>query len=100
MAFGLCYRWMGQYEGLFPKYKQPPPIRLNRFLSVPAIASVTAWKGYFYIDTNEKATHHHIFKVSADHPERKNWKEIVPERPHTTIQDMKVAGNCLLLETF
>src|SRR6185437_9317905 len=50
------------------------------FVSTSATASVTAWKGRFYIDTNEGAPHHQIFETSIDQPKRKDWKLLVPER--------------------
>lgn len=60
--------------------------------------SVTEWKDQFYISTDEGAPKQHLFKVSAAHPERKNWKEIVAEDKDASLQSFNLVGGELALE--
>jgi prolyl oligopeptidase len=57
--------------------------------------SVIAWKGDFYIQTDEGASHGRIFKTSAVAPGRTHWVEIVHEDPSATIDGMTIVGGRL-----
>jgi prolyl oligopeptidase len=60
--------------------------------------SLSAWKGQAYILTNEDATRFRVFKVDLDHPQRSNWREIVPESPTLVLQGLSIVGNHLVLD--
>ncbi|MBX5481576.1 MAG: S9 family peptidase [Myxococcaceae bacterium] len=59
---------------------------------------VGEWKDQLYIATDEGAPKQRIFKVSAAKPERKNWKEIVPEDSEASLQSFNIVGNALVLQ--
>ena len=44
------------------------------------------------IETNWKAPHHHVFVADAKKPQPQFWKEIVPESPDATIDNVSCAG--------
>ena len=56
-----------------------------------------AYKGDAYIVTNEDAPHYRVFKVGLDHPERENWKEIIPESKDYVLDSASVVGGMLVL---
>jgi len=56
-----------------------------------------AWKDELYLLTDEGAPRQRIFKVSAAHPERKNWKEIVPEDASASLESASIVGGHLVL---
>jgi prolyl oligopeptidase len=60
--------------------------------------SLSAWKGEAYILTNEDATRFRLFKVGLDHPQRANWREIVPESPTIVLQGVSIVGDHLVLD--
>jgi prolyl oligopeptidase len=62
-----------------------------------ATYGVTAWKDEFYVVTDEGAPKKHVFKVDAAKPERKHWREIVPQDPNGTLEDVSLIGNKLVL---
>jgi prolyl oligopeptidase len=62
-----------------------------------ALYYFTAWKGKFYVQTNEGAARYRVFKVDPQRPERASWREIVPERPDATLEKMHLVGNHLVL---
>jgi prolyl oligopeptidase len=49
-----------------------------------------------YLQTNDGAPRGRVIAVDIDHPERANWKEIVPERAET-IDGTQIAGGKLLV---
>ncbi|MGO9709328.1 MAG: prolyl oligopeptidase family serine peptidase [Polyangiaceae bacterium] len=59
--------------------------------------SVTAFRGRFYVATNEGAPKWRVFSVDPAVPERAAWKEIVPERADATLAGVKVIGGLLAL---
>jgi prolyl oligopeptidase len=59
--------------------------------------SISAWRDQFYILTDEGAPRQRVFKVSAAKPERKNWKEIVPEDAEASLDGLNVVGGHLSL---
>jgi prolyl oligopeptidase len=48
-----------------------------------------------YITTNEDASHYRAFVVGTAHPQRENWKEIIPESD-AVLQNLTVFGGRLL----
>jgi prolyl oligopeptidase len=61
-----------------------------------AMYSVYAWQDRFYIHTNEGAPHYRLFV--SDRPERKAWKEIVPESKQAVLDSWSLVGGHLALE--
>lgn len=66
-------------------------------VGVPALFEVTAWKDNFYIFTNDGAPRWRVFKTSTERPERKHWKEIVPEPKDTVLDSVQIVGDHLVL---
>jgi prolyl oligopeptidase len=58
---------------------------------------VTAWKGRFYIRTNEGAPRWRMFEADARHPARAAWKEIVPESETAVLDGATLVGEHLAL---
>ena len=50
-----------------------------------------------YILTNEDAPHYRAFVVDAAHPQRENWKEIIPQSD-AVLQNVSVLGGKLLAD--
>jgi len=61
------------------------------------IYQVFAWKGRFYIQTNEGAPRYRLFRVRATRPQRSHWKEIVPEQTNAVLDSFSIRGNRLAL---
>jgi prolyl oligopeptidase len=51
----------------------------------------------FYVWTNEGAPKYRVFRVDPSHPERGEWKEIVPERTDATLENVSLVGHRLSL---
>jgi prolyl oligopeptidase len=47
------------------------------------------------IETNWKAPHHHVFTADARKPQPQFWKEVVPESPDATIENVSAVGGKL-----
>jgi prolyl oligopeptidase len=62
-----------------------------------ALYEVAAFRGRFYVSTNEGAPHWRIFAVDPVHPARAGWKEIVPERKDATLDSTRLVGGKLAL---
>jgi prolyl oligopeptidase len=62
----------------------------------PAIYDVIAWRGAFYVHTNEGAPRYRVFKVDPASPERASWREIVAES-EATLEGVQVVGDRLVL---
>ncbi len=60
---------------------------------------VIPWKGRFYIFTNEGAPRWRVFRADSERPRREQWKEIVPERADTVIENADLLGGRLALRT-
>ena len=56
-----------------------------------------AFKGHFYLATNEGAPKWRVFSVDPAHVDRASWKEIVPERADATLDTVAVIGGKLML---
>jgi prolyl oligopeptidase len=63
-----------------------------------ALYGVAAWKGYFYVLTDEGAPRKRLFRVSIDRPQRSAWKEVVGEDASATLVSANVIGGMLSLE--
>ncbi|MDW8251374.1 MAG: prolyl oligopeptidase family serine peptidase [Myxococcales bacterium] len=62
-----------------------------------AIFSVYPYKDQFYVHTNEGAPKYRVFRVDPNKPERAAWKEIVPEHPDATLENVSLVGGKLSL---
>ncbi|MFB3814025.1 MAG: prolyl oligopeptidase family protein [Terriglobales bacterium] len=59
------------------------------------------YKGTLYISSNEDAPRFRLFKVSAEHPERANWKEIIPQSADArgpVMKEFRIIGGRLVVE--
>ncbi len=63
----------------------------------PKQYAVAAWKDRFYVRTNDGAANWHAYRVDPRHPERRAWKEIVPEDQHAVLEGMSIVGDRLAL---
>lgn len=59
---------------------------------------VLAWKDQFYVLTNEGASRQRVFRVSPSKPERTAWREIIPEDPKASLDNMALVGGHLVLD--
>jgi prolyl oligopeptidase len=62
-----------------------------------AIFTVYPHNGQFYVHTNEGAPRYRVLKVDPKRPERAAWKEILPERPDATLENVSLVGGKLSL---
>jgi prolyl oligopeptidase len=62
-----------------------------------AIFTVYPHNGQFYVHTNEGAPRYRVLKVDPKKPERTAWKEILPERPDATLENVSLVGGKLSL---
>ncbi len=58
---------------------------------------VTAHGEELLVWTNEGAPRGRLFRASASAPDRAGWRELVPEDPEATLQDVSVVGGHLAL---
>lgn len=54
--------------------------------------------GKLYLTTNEDAPHYRVFSVSCAHPERANWKEIVPQENTVIENSARIIGGRLFVQ--
>ncbi|MEM7160389.1 MAG: prolyl oligopeptidase family serine peptidase [Myxococcota bacterium] len=57
---------------------------------------VTTHDDRFYVTTDEGAPHSRVFEVDPASPERKDWREIIPERDDAVLQYAYVVGGHLV----
>jgi prolyl oligopeptidase len=62
-----------------------------------ATYGVTVWDGNLYIVTDEGAPKKRLFRTPAAKPDRKDWKEIVPEDATGTLETFSIVGGRLAL---
>jgi len=62
-----------------------------------ALYDAFAWKGRFYVHTNEGAPRYRMFRVHPRRLARKRWTEIVPEPKDAVLDGFVVRGNHLAL---
>jgi len=74
------------------------PVWQTLVAGVPAVFDVDVWHDVFYVKTNDGAPRYRVYAVDPKHPARDAWKEIVPEAPDATLQNMNVVGEHLALE--
>ena len=65
---------------------------------VPAHFSVEAWQDRFYITTDDGASRYRVLRADPSAPDRKQWKEIVPEAADAVLQNVSVLGGKLALK--
>ncbi len=61
-----------------------------------AIYGVSAWRGAFYVHTDEGAPRYRVFKVDPARPERAAWREVVAESD-AALEGVQVIGDRLVL---
>jgi prolyl oligopeptidase len=63
-------------------------------------AKYTAWctKDRFFLLTDEGAVRRRVFAVDPAHPERAQWKELIPEDPVASLESLSLVGGHLALE--
>ena len=59
--------------------------------------SAEAFKGRFYVTTDEGAPRSRVFAVDPKKLDRKEWKEIVPEQKDATIDSAEILGGRLAI---
>jgi len=64
---------------------------------VPAHFSVQAWKDRFYIRTDDGASRYRVLVADPSAPDRRRWKEIVPEAGDAVLESASVIGGRLAL---
>ena len=62
-----------------------------------ALYAVTAFRGRFYVWTNEGAPQCRLFVVDPARPARSEWRELVAERRDATLESVQVVGGVLAL---
>jgi prolyl oligopeptidase len=62
----------------------------------PAIYDVIAWRGAFYVHTDDGAPRYRIFKVDPSRPARADWREIVAQQA-ATLEGAQIVGDRLVL---
>ena len=63
---------------------------------VPANFEVTAWKGRFYVNTNDGAPRYQVFAVDPRKPARADWKLIIAQNDDT-LENVDVIGGQLVV---
>jgi prolyl oligopeptidase len=53
---------------------------------------VDVWKDVFYVTTDEGAPNKRVFKVDPNKPDRKEWKELIPEDKQAALESITVVG--------
>jgi len=66
-------------------------------VGVDALTMVTAWKDKFYALTNDGAPKYQAFAIDPAHPDRKDWKLIIPES-EGTLESLQLAGGHLITQ--
>ncbi len=64
---------------------------------VPAVFDVTVWRDKFYVNTNDGAPRYKVYRVDPAHPERAQWKELIPERTDAVLEGVGIVGEHLAL---
>ena len=62
----------------------------------PAIYDVIAWRGAFYVHTDDGAPRYRVFKVDPARPARADWQEIVAQQA-ATLEGAQIVGDRLVL---
>ncbi len=63
-----------------------------------ALFAVEEADGALYLLTNWEAPRYRVLRAPLAAPTRANWRELIPEGPHT-LQNLKIAGPRLVVET-
>jgi prolyl oligopeptidase len=66
---------------------------------VDAKYSVDAWKGRFYVFTDEGAPNKRVFAVDPTKPDRAGWKEIVAQDPEAARDSLMIVGGHLAISS-
>lgn len=64
-----------------------------------ATYGVEVWKDVFYVFTDEGAPNKRVFKVDPRKPERKDWKELIPEDKEAARESLAIVGGHLALSS-
>ncbi len=57
--------------------------------------AVDAWRDVFYVTTDEGAPNKRVFKVDPGKPDRKNWKELIPEDKDAALESVTIVGGVI-----
>ena len=64
-----------------------------------ATYGVEAWKDVFYVTTDEGAPNKRVFKVNPNKPDRKEWKELIPEDKEAAVEAVTLVGGHLAMQS-
>jgi prolyl oligopeptidase len=95
--FAYVARGWSENDVYFRDLKQRDPAFRLLAKGQDALYDVRAWRGVFYVTTNEGAPHFRVFKVDPGRPERARWQEIVRDDPEATLEGVSIVGGHLVL---
>jgi prolyl oligopeptidase len=95
--FSKIYRGTRSEEIYFRDLTKPAKTWTPLAEGIEAKFGVDAYKGKFYVSTNDGAPKWRVFLVDPAHVERSAWKEIVPERSDATLDEADIVGGKLSL---
>jgi len=76
--------------------KRSPPKFEPLVVGQSAIYGVSAWRGKFYVFTNEDAPRYRVMVVDPKRRARKHWRELVPQTD-AVLEGVQVVGEHLVL---
>ncbi|CAN5857540.1 prolyl oligopeptidase family serine peptidase [soil metagenome] len=80
----------------FEKYRATGKVeKIDLIVGKAAASSVDIADGNVFITTTMDAPNGQVFLVNPNHPERANWKVIVPERKDANLESLSVAKGIL-----
>jgi prolyl oligopeptidase len=80
-----------------PRPKSPVPTKFEPLVKDrDAHYTVEAWRGKFYVHTNEGAPRYRLFEVDPAQPLREKWREIVPQTD-AVLEGVQIVGDHLVL---
>jgi prolyl oligopeptidase len=80
----------------FKDARKPSTAWVPLAVGLEATFNVAMWRDRFYVTTNDGAPRYRVFKVDPKTPDRKAWREIVPESD-ATLERTAVVGEHLAL---
>lgn len=82
--------------------KAGPRAAFQPFVAPPAgtqaLYDLYAWKGWFYVMTNEGSPRYRLFRADPRRPARDKWQEIVPEQTDAVLSSFAIRGGRLVLQ--
>ncbi|MBZ5708801.1 prolyl oligopeptidase family serine peptidase [Nannocystis pusilla] len=80
----------------FLDLRQDDPALRPLVIGRSALYNVVAWRGRFYVHTNEGADRFRAFSVDPHRPDRDAWLELVPESD-AVLERLQIVGERLIL---